>query len=91
LTVSFGAGAIGACALTALLAASGLVDSEAAPSRQLTLFIERPDWLSVVVALLAGVAGALAITLPDARGGRRPRVDHDHPRGGEHRCRAGEP
>jgi uncharacterized hydrophobic protein (TIGR00271 family) len=36
--------------------------------RELTLFISKPDALSVVVALLAGIAGALALTLPDARG-----------------------
>lgn len=68
LALMFGCGAVGAWALTGALQAVGLVDASTEPSRQLTLFISRPDGLTVVVALLAGVAGALAITLADARG-----------------------
>jgi uncharacterized hydrophobic protein (TIGR00271 family) len=69
LAVSFGAGAVGALLLTEALAVLGFVDpATAVPSQQLTAFIAQPNFLSVVVAALAGVAGALAITLPDARG-----------------------
>jgi len=69
LVISFGAGAVGALLLTEALAVLGFVDpSTAVPSQQLTAFIAQPNFLSVVVAALAGIAGALAITLPDARG-----------------------
>jgi uncharacterized hydrophobic protein (TIGR00271 family) len=68
LVLGLAAGTIGAWTITAALSAAGLVDADIAPSRELTLFITRPDGLSVVVALLAGVAGALAITLADSRG-----------------------
>lgn len=68
LAMSFAAAAAGAWALTEVLAAAGIVQADAVPDQQLTLFISEPDALSVVVALLAGVAGALAITLADARG-----------------------
>jgi uncharacterized hydrophobic protein (TIGR00271 family) len=68
LALLFGCGILGAWVLTAALQATGLLDASAVPSRQLTLFISRPDGLTVVVALLAGVAGAMAITLSDARG-----------------------
>lgn len=68
LAVCFGAGALGAFLFTAALELSGLVKTGNPTSRQLTLFISHPDGLSVAVALLAGVAGALALTLPDGRG-----------------------
>jgi uncharacterized hydrophobic protein (TIGR00271 family) len=68
LVVSFSAAIVGAWVLTLVLARVGIVSLTTAPPQQLTLFISRPDALSVVVALFAGVAGALAITLPDARG-----------------------
>lgn len=68
LVLSFGAAALGAFALTEVLTTFDLVSVPSSGTRQLTLFISRPDGLTVVVALLAGVAGALAITLPDARG-----------------------
>ncbi len=68
LLVSYGAGALGAYLLTEFLTATGIAQTDAAPDRSFTLFISQPDALSVVVALLAGVAGALAITLADARG-----------------------
>lgn len=68
LLLSFGAAIVGAWALTEVLGRTGIVSEATAPPQELTLFISRPDALSVVVALFAGVAGALAITLPDARG-----------------------
>jgi uncharacterized hydrophobic protein (TIGR00271 family) len=68
LIISFTAAVIGSWMLTAALGALGLVEVDTTASRQLTLFISRPDGLTVIVALLAGIAGALAITLPDARG-----------------------
>ena len=68
LVVSFGAAIVGAWVLTELLGRAGIVSAATTPPQELTLFISRPDALSVVVALFAGVAGALAITLPDARG-----------------------
>jgi uncharacterized hydrophobic protein (TIGR00271 family) len=64
----FSSAIVGAWALTEVLNRTGLVTAESAPSQQLTLFISQPDSLSVVVAVLAGIAGALAVTLPDARG-----------------------
>ena len=68
LVLSFGVAIIGAWILTELLGRTGVVSEATVPPQELTLFISRPDALSVVVALFAGVAGALAITLPDARG-----------------------
>ncbi len=68
LASSFAVAITGAWLLTEALFGSGLVTQATAPPQELTLFISRPDTLSVVVALFAGVAGALAITLPDARG-----------------------
>jgi len=68
LLVSFGVAIVGAWALTEVLGRTGIVSAATAPLQELTLFISRPDALSIVVALFAGVAGALAITLPDARG-----------------------
>ncbi len=66
--VIFASGIVGAWALTEVLYRTGLISVDSAPSQQLTLFISQPDGLSVVVALLAGVAGALAVTLPGSRG-----------------------
>lgn len=68
LASSFAVAIAGAWLLTEVLGRTGLVSSATVPPQELTLFISRPDALSVVVALFAGVAGALAITLPDARG-----------------------
>lgn len=68
LLVSFGVAIVGAWALTEVLGRTGIVSEATAPLQELTLFISRPDALSIVVALFAGVAGALAITLPDSRG-----------------------
>jgi len=66
--ISFAAAIAGAWVLTEALGRAGIVSEATAPPQELTLFISRPDALSIVVALFAGVAGALAITLPDARG-----------------------
>ena len=68
LLVSFSAAIVGAWVLTELLGRTGIVSEATAPPQELTLFISKPDALSLVVALFAGVAGALAITLADARG-----------------------
>lgn len=68
LAISYAAGAASAWALTEVLSALDIVTAGSTSSRQLILFISQPDTLSIVVAALAGVAGALAITLPDARG-----------------------
>lgn len=68
LAVMFGAGAVGAWLLTLLLQWFDVISPSTVPDRQLTLFISEPNTLSLVVAVLAGVAGALAITLSDARG-----------------------
>lgn len=68
LLVCFGAAAVAAWLLAELLLAADQPASAADPLRELTLFISHPDRLSVLVALLAGVAGALSITLPGARG-----------------------
>ena len=68
LAVSFGAGIIGAWLFTEAGFALGLVDRDAARGLGVTQFISQPDMTSVVVALLAGVAGALAITLQGTRG-----------------------
>lgn len=67
LALGFGFGAIAAFVLTELIVAIGYQPAAGGPSGQLTLFIARPDALSVLVAVLAGVAGALAVTLTDGR------------------------
>jgi uncharacterized hydrophobic protein (TIGR00271 family) len=68
LAVVYMAGAAGALVLSQLLVWLGIVNATNVPSQQFTLFISEPNALSVVVALLAGVAGALGVTLADARG-----------------------
>lgn len=68
LAAIFTAGAIGAWLFTELGVTLGVVSESLVPGRGLTQFISRPDAMTVLVALLAGAAGALAITLPDARG-----------------------
>lgn len=68
LAVSYTAGAVCAWILTEVLTTLDIVELRDFSSRQLILFISQPDTLSIVVAALAGIAGALAITLPDARG-----------------------
>lgn len=68
LVFSLAAGAVGAWILTEALSHTVLAATGEPPSGQLTEFISSPDALSVVVALFAGVAGALAVTLPGSRG-----------------------
>lgn len=68
LVVIFTAAAVGAWLLVEALDGLDVINPSSDAPRQLTLFISRPDGLSLVVALLAGIAGALALTLPDARG-----------------------
>jgi uncharacterized hydrophobic protein (TIGR00271 family) len=68
LFVSFTAAIVGAGVLAEVLARAHLVDPSNQASRQFTLFIVEPNALSLLVALIAGVAGALAVTLSDGRG-----------------------
>jgi uncharacterized hydrophobic protein (TIGR00271 family) len=68
LAIIFGAAIVGAWALTELLVRTHIVTSEDVPSQEITLFISQPNALSVMVAILAGIAGAIAITLPGSRG-----------------------
>lgn len=68
LAVIFGAAALGALVLTEFLDVTDLITAKTASTRELTVFISQPDVLSLLVALFAGVAGALAITLPHTRG-----------------------
>jgi uncharacterized hydrophobic protein (TIGR00271 family) len=68
LVTIYAAAAGGAWLLVESLAAVDLAAPVARTSHPFTLFISEPDAMSVVVALIAGFAGALAITLPDARG-----------------------
>jgi uncharacterized hydrophobic protein (TIGR00271 family) len=68
LVACFAAAAVGAWVLVEALHAVDVITPDSEVPRELTLFISDPDLLSVVVALLAGIAGALALTLPDARG-----------------------
>jgi len=57
------AGSASTLVLTLLLRASSIApDDYVVTHRRLTGFISQPDWLGVVVALLAGVAGMLALT-----------------------------
>jgi uncharacterized hydrophobic protein (TIGR00271 family) len=68
LLASFTSAALGAWLLVEGLAAIDVITPDTVVPRELTLFISNPNLLSLVVALLAGIAGALALTLPDARG-----------------------
>lgn len=68
LVVAFAMAACGAYLLSTLLRALDLVSQDSHAERQLTMFITDPDGLTVFVAIAAGIAGALALTLPDARG-----------------------
>ncbi len=63
LTVGFTAGVLATVAMTAVVRfADRIPNSYLADQRPLTSFIAKPDGWSIVVALLAGVAGMLAIT-----------------------------
>ena len=62
LAVGFPVGILAAGALTiALVALSVAPDSLRATEHELTLFISQPNWYSVIVAVLAGLAGMLAL------------------------------
>lgn len=68
LAIAFAAAAGGAYLLSLFIDLTDLVADTPSPTRQLTDFISHPDGLSVIVAIAAGTAGALAVTLPDLRG-----------------------
>jgi len=68
LAVIFSASALGGWAITELLWRTHVISPDSVPSQQITLFISEPDALTVVVAILAGIAGAIAVTLPGSRG-----------------------
>jgi uncharacterized hydrophobic protein (TIGR00271 family) len=68
LAVIFAASAVGGWAITELLERLHVISTDTVPSQQITLFISQPDALTVVVAVLAGIAGAIAVTLPGSRG-----------------------
>ncbi|MCZ7531287.1 MAG: DUF389 domain-containing protein [Acidimicrobiia bacterium] len=57
LSVCYAAGVLSAFALTEVLSTFDIISAGDSPSRQLILFISEPDALSVVVAVLAGIAG----------------------------------
>jgi uncharacterized hydrophobic protein (TIGR00271 family) len=68
LLLALGGGAAAAFVLSALLRATSVApDGYDLSDRQLTAFISEPDVLGVLVALLAGIAGMLALT--EARSG----------------------
>ena len=60
--IGFPLGIVSASALTALLRLVGVAPSALLPEdHTLTLFISDPNWYSVVVAVLAGIVGMLAL------------------------------
>jgi uncharacterized hydrophobic protein (TIGR00271 family) len=62
LAVGFPAGILAAGLLTLVLVAVGVAPDELVRAEQeLTLFISQPNWYSVIVAVLAGTAGMLAL------------------------------
>jgi uncharacterized hydrophobic protein (TIGR00271 family) len=62
LAVGFPAGVVAAALLTLGLVAVGVAPDELRRTEQeLTLFISQPNWYSVIVAVLAGIAGMLAL------------------------------
>lgn len=62
LAVGFPAGILAAGVLTiALIALSVAPDTLVPTEHELTLFISQPNWYSVIVAVLAGIAGMLAL------------------------------
>lgn len=62
LAVGLPLGMAAAFLLTVLLSASGVAPGTlVGTERELTLFISHPNWYSVIVALLAGVVGMLAL------------------------------
>lgn len=67
IAVSFAVAVVGAWLLAEVLTATGVV-TRAEHGSPAILFISRPSVLSAVVALIAGVAGAISLTLPGTRG-----------------------
>jgi uncharacterized hydrophobic protein (TIGR00271 family) len=62
LVVGFPLAIAAAAALTLAMVAMGLLPDTLPPTgRELTIFVSRPNWTSVIVALLAGAAGMLAV------------------------------
>jgi uncharacterized hydrophobic protein (TIGR00271 family) len=62
LAIGFPAGVVAAALLTLVLVAVGVAPDELRRTEQeLTLFISQPNWYSVIVAVLAGIAGMLAL------------------------------
>lgn len=62
LMVGFPGAILAAAALSAVLIAAGIAPQDLRPTdHELTLFIARPNWYSVIVAVLAGTAGMLAV------------------------------
>jgi uncharacterized hydrophobic protein (TIGR00271 family) len=62
LAIGFPAGILAAALLTLVLVAVGVAPDELrSTDHELTLFISQPNWYSVIVAVLAGVAGMLAL------------------------------
>jgi uncharacterized hydrophobic protein (TIGR00271 family) len=62
LAVGFPAGIVAAAILTVVLVAVGVApDTLRASEHELTLFISQPNWYSAIVAVLAGLAGMLAL------------------------------
>jgi uncharacterized hydrophobic protein (TIGR00271 family) len=62
LAVGFPAGILAAAVLTLVLVDVGVAPDELVRAEQeLTLFISQPNWYSVIVAVLAGTAGMLAL------------------------------
>lgn len=62
LAAGFPLGIVAALLLTRVLVATGVAPgSMTATDRELTLFISHPNWYSVIVALLAGAAGMIAL------------------------------
>jgi uncharacterized hydrophobic protein (TIGR00271 family) len=60
--IGFPLGMVSAAALTALLRLIGIAPDTLLPEdHALTLFIAEPNWYSVIVAVLAGVVGVLAL------------------------------
>lgn len=69
LLAGFAAAALASWLLTELLVRIGAVSPPGAeePGGAVTVFVASPNWVSVVVACLAGVAGALSVTMSDNR------------------------
>jgi uncharacterized hydrophobic protein (TIGR00271 family) len=68
LAVIFTASIVGGWAVAELLVRTHVITANSVPSQEITLFISEPDALTIIVAVLAGIAGALAVTLPGSRG-----------------------